>query len=160
MSEGMLFHRYQAGILKIGGAAVAVMQQYAQTDPTMLEAGGVLLGRYIVDTPNIVIDRITIPSLHDRRSRFRFFRSKQPHQEIIDQTWKESAHTSTYLGEWHTHPETMPTPSIIDTFDWCRKLMFDQFSENIFFIIVGTVELCVWEGQFHRPCLRQLPRIN
>lgn len=58
---------------------------------------------------------------------------------------------TTYLGEWHTHPEEIPTPSVIDRIGWAKKLLADSFSEAIFFVILGTTTVRVWEGARRLP---------
>ena len=53
-----------------------------------------------------------------------------------------------YLGEWHTHPEDVPSPSSHDRRDWLRTLDTAQFEQSfLFFIIVGRTSIGVWEGQ-------------
>jgi len=83
------------------------MRHYVQDVPTKPEAGGVLLGRHILETGDIIVDLITEPMPSDRQGRFRFFRARRPHQAAIDRAWRASGGTYTYLGEWHTHPEQL-----------------------------------------------------
>ncbi len=104
-----------------------------------------LLGRHLRDGSAIIVDAVTTPMAGDRRGRTRFHRAQRRHQELIDQAWRDSDGTCTYLGEWHTHPEPVPTPSQIDWADW-RRLRSDRYTEPLFFVIVGTQEMCAWEG--------------
>jgi integrative and conjugative element protein (TIGR02256 family) len=120
------------------------------------EAGGVLLGRHIVDSDDIVIDKVTTPQPGDRSSRFRFIRARRRHQKLIDAAWCESNGTVTYLGEWHTHPERVPHPSLVDRVGWVKKLLFDDFADALFFVIVGTEGVGVWEGRHRHPAQTQL----
>lgn len=122
------------------------MLKFVQDTPSKPEAGGVLLGRYILDTHDVVVDLITEPMPRDLRSRVRFFRHRRGHQIAIDQTWRESSGTCTWLGEWHSHPEHNPSPSFTDHADWRRKLLVDRYDEVLFFVIVGIQNICVWEG--------------
>lgn len=145
-SDPLTFNRPGGGYLQLGSTALAVMLGYVQDEPIRAEAGGVLLGRHIRETTDIIVDRVTTPQPGDRRSRSRYFRSRHRHQVLIDRAWQESSWTCTYLGEWHTHPEPIPTPSIVDRIDWRRKLIVDVFSAPIFFVIVGTAEMRAWEG--------------
>jgi integrative and conjugative element protein (TIGR02256 family) len=146
-AEHLTFVRSGSGYFQIGSKAFALMRHYVQDMPTKPEAGGVLLGRHILETGDIIVDRITEPMPSDRQSRFRFFRAQRLHQAAIDRAWRESGGTCTYLGEWHTHPEPHPTPSWIDWQNWQRKLRVDRFTEPIFFVIMGTRETHVWEGR-------------
>lgn len=106
-----------------------------------------MLGRYIIDSQDVVIDKVSFPMPGDRATRTTFFRKKKAHQQIIDREWEASSHTCTYLGEWHTHPEPYPSPSSIDDTTWKRKLKDDIVdSDSLFFLIVGTSEMRMWEG--------------
>lgn len=156
MLKGLVFNRAANGLLKLSSAPLERMHQFAQDDEDKLEAGGVLLGRHIIGTNNIVVDYVTIPTNEDYAKRNRFFRSGHIHQKIIDQKWAESLGTCTYLGEWHTHPESVPTPSFIDFCNWRSKLLFDKFTQSIFFVIIGTKAVNVWEGQYRRIKLSKL----
>lgn len=142
----LTFVRSAGGRFQISTSAVTVIHTYIQGVPEAPEAGGVLLGRHIVKSRDIIVDRVTVPMLDDRRSRLRFFRARRQHQEEIDRVWRESDGTCTYLGEWHTHPEPSPEPSFVDRLEWQRKLLFDRFTEPLFFVIVGITEVRAWEG--------------
>jgi integrative and conjugative element protein (TIGR02256 family) len=144
--ESLVFYRPNGGRLKVPATVLKLMQSYAQHSSSATEAGGVLLGRYIVGTNDVVVDAVTEPMSGDKRTRSSFYRAKARHQAIIDAAWEESEHTCTYLGEWHTHPESSPTPSGVDTRGWCRRLREDQYDEELFFLIVGTVEVRMWSA--------------
>ncbi|BCL79610.1 Mov34/MPN/PAD-1 family protein [Ktedonobacteria bacterium brp13] len=148
--DRLTFARVSAGCLQISPSALAVMRLYVQDASEKAEAGGILLGRHILGTNDIIVDGLTTPMPGDRRSRFQFFRARRRHQEVIDRAWQESSGTCTYLGEWHTHPELCPIPSRIDRLHWQQKLFRDQFDEPIFFIIIGISKVCVWEGYRNR----------
>lgn len=143
----LIFRRHNGGRVKVTAAVLHVMQSYAQHGRCATEAGGVLLGRYLQGSDDVVIDAITVPMPGDKRSRYSFYRAKARHQAAIDAAWQASKGTCTYLGEWHTHPETHPTPSGIDTTDWRRRLRTDDYHDELFFLIVGTVEIRAWSGK-------------
>ncbi|MCK6588726.1 MAG: Mov34/MPN/PAD-1 family protein [Polyangiaceae bacterium] len=145
--SAIVFIRAEGARLKLDEAVVEVLLSYAQRDPNAMEAGGVLMGRHIRGTRDVVVDSVTTPMRGDRRSRFSFHRSRRPHQRALDEAWKLSEGTCVYLGEWHTHPEPYPNPSSVDLADWRKRLRHDEVdSESLFFIIVGQ-ELCAaWEG--------------
>ena len=147
MSGGICFRNVKGGLLKIGEEAFLQMRSYAQDDRKKPEAGGVLLGRFVVDTADVIVDQVTAPMPGDKRSRRRFYRDARKHQAIIDLQWSRSKHRCNYLGGWHTHPEPVPTPSNTDTRDWKRALRLNQFDNaTLYFVIVGTQEVRVWEG--------------
>ncbi len=142
----LTFSRAGAGRFQLGPAAIMVMSCYVQDVPEKTEAGGVLLGRHLLGTSDVIVDCVTDPMGGDRRSRFRFFRARKPHQEAVDQAWRRSGGTCVYLGEWHTHPEPHPSPSHIDWKNWQLKLRHNKFGSPLFFVIVGTATTSVWEG--------------
>lgn len=130
----------------MGSEVVRAFRRFTQTDRSALEAGGVLIGRHIVGTNDVVADLATTPTPGDRRRRTSFYRSSL-HQEAMDEIWAESRGTLVYLGEWHTHPEPRPSPSSIDLRDWSRRLKNDVVEAQFaFFVIVGNAQTAVWEG--------------
>jgi len=150
------FVRPGGGRFQIGPAATPVIGRYVQDGLHQSEAGGVLLGRHIRDSRDIIVDRVTTPMQGDRRDRTRYYRARRRHQDAIDRAWRESDETCTYLGEWHTHPEPVPIPSLIDQLTWRRKLVVDQFPGCLFFVIIGLDAVCVWEGHRRSPVLHTL----
>lgn len=141
-----LHFQFEFGQLLVVESALETMDRYRQTNWRRREAGGVLLGRHLLDASDIVVDEVTAPQRRDKRSRYSFFRS-QDHQEVVMTRWAASHGTQTYLGLWHTHPESGPTPSTTDLRDWRRACRKDQyFGGRLFFLIVGTSTICVWQG--------------
>lgn len=124
--------------------AVQQMLSFAQRRWWQSEAGGVLLGRHLLDSRDVVVDDVTTPQAADRRSRFGFFRSRR-HEALAQERWRQQAGTSAYLGLWHTHPEPDPTPSSVDYRDWQQAVAGDAFEgDRLFFPIVGTNSIRVW----------------
>lgn len=142
----LTFRRSIDGKFQLAPDVCTTMRRHVQDTPEKVEAGGVLLGRHILGSPDIIVDRITTPMEEDSQRRHRYFRAHRQHQEVIDAAWQKSGGTTTYLGEWHTHPEPFPDPSLVDRVNWLRKLWIDQFADPIFFVIVGIAEIRVWEG--------------
>jgi integrative and conjugative element protein (TIGR02256 family) len=124
--------------------ALQQMQAFAQHRWWNCEAGGVLLGRHLLDSHDVVVDEVSTPQSTDRRSRFGFFRSSR-HEQLARQRWLQQRHTSAYLGLWHTHPEPDPTPSSVDRRDWENAVANDVYEgDRLFFPIVGTDCIRVW----------------
>lgn len=142
----LTFARPGGGFFHLSVAVVTTLRKHAQDRIDRAEAGGVLLGRHLLASRDVVVDEITTPMRGDRRARFHFLRARQSHQTLLDRAWKRSGGTCTYLGEWHTHPERDPSPSSVDIADWKRKLREDTYSGVLFFVIVGTEIIRVWEG--------------
>lgn len=106
----LTFQLSNGGVIKIIEAVVKDITAYKQKDKKDTEAGGILMGRFIKNSKNIVIDKITEPMRGDLRTRYTFKRVSPAHQKILDQEWTKSKGTCNYLGEWHTHPEEKPEP--------------------------------------------------
>jgi integrative and conjugative element protein (TIGR02256 family) len=140
------FLRPSGGRFQLGPEALSTLLAYMQDRTGKREAGGVLLGRHILNSCDIVVDGATRPMPGDWRTRTRYHRARRRHQNEVNRAWKHSRGTCTYLGEWHTHPEPYPTPSDLDIADWQRRLGMDTYTEPLFFVIVGTVEIRAWEG--------------
>jgi integrative and conjugative element protein (TIGR02256 family) len=142
-----VFQRSDIGVVTFSTAAVEVFDLYKQVEGSQPEGGGVLLGRMIDGSSDIVVDQATKPNPADRRSRFSFIRKKQPAQEKVNRAWADSEGTSVYLGEWHSHPEDFPTPSSKDLRNWKRILRDVKCDyDALFFLIIGRKDVVAWEG--------------
>lgn len=134
--------------LKLASNAIYTMFSFAQDDLTATESGGIMVGRILDENFNSMIDDVSTPMPCDVRTRNRFYRKPNGHQEFFDMKWKESAGRCFYLGEWHTHPEAIPSPSSVDLNNWKRLLKSPpQDQSTLFFIIVGTKQLKIWMGK-------------
>ena len=141
-----IFQVSESQVFEISHTAWVTIQRFQQHNCHSPEPGGVLLGRHLLDESAIIVDHVTTPLPGDRSTRTTFYRSQKRHQEVLDRAWRESNGTCTYLGEWHTHPEPAPRPSAVDWNGWLKRLATDQFTEPLFFVIVGTHHTCVWIG--------------
>ena len=140
------YQRADQGQLLFGTHALAKFDRFRQTGFLRREAGGVLLGRHLISSPDLIVDDVTTPQWSDRRTRRSFFRSFA-HHEIALRRWRESGHTCAYLGLWHTHPEPDPVASHVDLIDWRDAIERHQFEgDTHFFVIVGQRTTRVWQG--------------
>lgn len=156
--EGITFLRRNGGRIKLSWPVIEKIQGCLQNEPNKPEAGGVLLGRYLLGCDDIVADEASVPMRGDKRGRYFFHRDHKHHQCLINEAWAKSKGTCTYLGEWHSHPEDDPEPSVVDWNDWRRKLKHDRFDGNhLFFVIAGLEEIRVWEGDRRNTSFRELP---
>ncbi|HTG65019.1 MAG TPA: Mov34/MPN/PAD-1 family protein [Flavobacterium sp.] len=123
--------------IKLSEEVFEKMKLFIQDQSQKPEAGGILIGHYL-DNNNYSITDVSLPSKHDKSSRFNFTRSKKNAQKIINEFFKDSKGKKIYLGEWHTHPEDYPAPSGLD-----KKSILEQIrgnilnSEIIFMLIIG-----------------------
>lgn len=102
---------------------LSLLADYKQLKCNSHESGGILLGQ--VKDKEIYILKISIPSKLDKSSRTSFKRDRQKAQIIIDHEFQNSGQKTIYLGEWHTHPENYPKPSIVDV-----NMILSQQVEN------------------------------
>ena len=144
--DSTIFGVPETGRLCLGPLALGTMAGYVQDVQGKLEAGGVLLGRLILDSSDAVVDKVTGPMDGDVRTRQGFSRKSDLHQKEIDSTWRDTEGTCCYLGEWHTHAEATPKPSEIDLDNWKDRFHKDRHHlSRMFFVIVGTSHTAVWE---------------
>lgn len=149
----MTFCARDGGLLKVNKQPLDIMLSYKQNISAKPEAGGVLLGRFILNSRNVIIDEITTPTAKDKSTRVYFLRDADSHQELITSAWQRSGGTCNYLGEWHTHPEPVPSPSRQDIRNWKNILKNGIYSSNrLFFAIVGYQRTNIWIG--HRKGLQ------
>lgn len=142
------YRRLRTGVLRIRPEVEVSLQRWRQLRPRSREAGGVLLGTWQEFGQHVVVSSLTEPMPSDRRTLRGFWRSQAPHQAAIDWAWRDSDHTQTWLGEWHTHPEDDPSPSAIDRQDWRSHMNEDTADgDALFFVIVGRVHTRVWEAR-------------
>jgi len=155
----LLFFRRGGVRVEIARPAMDKLLGYRQLDDEAPEAGGVLLGRYILDTDDVVVDDITVPCTDDESSRFSFKRSAPAHQAAIDEAWASTTDRIHYLGEWHTHPESIPAPSRTVINDWKRRVRTDRFDAAfLVFVIAGMHVISAWEGHRRSGAIRKLSR--
>lgn len=130
-------------ILRIAPNVVEVLEKFVQNDNNKNEAGGILIGYYIDDYSYYISD-LSTPKVGDISTRFSFLRSHINAQRLVKQMFKLSKGKKIYLGEWHTHPEDLPTPSFTDL-----TSIKDQFTTNvlnsksIFMVIMGIKAIYV-----------------
>ena len=121
----MLFKNPGHGTILITPKVVKTFTQYRQVKSSMPEAGGYLMGCLFGD--QLVINVATVPGKGDMRRATFFQRCKESGQRLINRIWKSSGRTCVLAGEWHTHPERNPTPSIVDV-----REAFNSFNKNDF----------------------------
>ncbi|HAT4214908.1 Mov34/MPN/PAD-1 family protein [Clostridium perfringens] len=142
----MIQIRYKDYDIIINEQVIDIIKKYIQIG-SKFESGGMLIGSFLVNGNMIEINDITEPQKEeDKTSRFTFYRSYM-HNEILSFKWKESNYTKMYLGEWHTHPQQIPKPSLVDKCSWNKLLKSSVTDSNLLiFIIVGFTCFEVWIG--------------
>lgn len=112
-----------------------VLARHRQRFPWQTEAGGILLGRRRGN--HIEVIEATEPTPADRRSTYLWERETFGHAQAAMRSWRFASGTVDYVGEWHTHPQRVPTPSILDRREW-HKLAVARSKTWLVAIVVGT----------------------
>lgn len=111
------------------------------------ENGGILLGLHNLDNEEYFINNLTFPNSDDEMGKFFFVRKKTEHQKHIKKLWKESNGVLNYIGEWHTHPEKIPSPSSVDLNTW------KEISKNKNLSFPFKVNIIVGNDDFYYICI-------
>ncbi|EMN0828787.1 Mov34/MPN/PAD-1 family protein [Providencia rettgeri] len=128
------------------------LTSYRQLSDSSPESAGVLIGERRGN--HIVIKAISVPNSSDIRSRFMVDRVGIHHQKTVDDAFKNSNGDWHYLGEWHTHPEDEPEPSMIDYNSWHKNL---RSSEPLILVIIGRLNF--WVGKKIKNNIEPLSKI-
>ena len=136
--------------IEIEDSLIERMLKYRQTKPLSPEAGGVLFRRELIDTDNLIINNMTEPYTNDKRSRFLFHRKDTRHIEYYNNLYDKSGGIVRYVGEWHSHPEELPSYSFLDRKEWRKILKEEPSIAPLYFIIIGTKAWRVWKVEMQR----------
>lgn len=100
-----------------------------------LEAGGQIFACF---EGNVIrIKKVTGPRASDRRTRTSFIPNRYAERREIKKLFKSSLH---YVGDWHTHPEPIPTPSHTDVKNFQEVFQKSKHElAGFLMIIVGTL---------------------
>lgn len=133
---------YQNYKIKISKSVLDQIYQYRQTSRLSSESGGVLIGRQIISTGNLIIDHCTFPMPLDVCKRTRYLRKDPNHIEFFTTLRQRENNIYAYVGEWHTHPELIPSYSSMDLRNW--KRIGKESSMSHFHLIAGTKAFRIW----------------
>lgn len=138
----------KGSLVNLDDGVLDVFHKHIQRVESDAEAGGLLLGEVRGRHLNLIC--ATFPTVYDLRSRYSFERLPQGHAEVALKMWSDSRGIVRYLGEWHTHPQDLPTPSRIDRSEWKRLASERKDKVPFLAVIVGRaglhVELVPWRG--------------
>lgn len=123
---------------EIKQTVIEQLMSYAQYEGN--ELCGVLTGSEIGDHC-FRVSKVSTPCVASN-SKCGCVRDANKANEFISQDYEASEHTRAYIGEWHTHPEPHPSPSITD----CQAIINNFADSKLVFpflimIIVGTDSL-------------------
>lgn len=80
-------------------------------DKWPLETGGMLLGYHGQDQPEIVITEALGPGPKARHGSHTFTPDGKWQQRHLAERYESSGRVTTFVGDWHSHPEGLPLPS-------------------------------------------------
>lgn len=123
-------------LLVLSNSVLEHFNTWRQTKPGTPEAGGQLFG--VSDGANVIVQTATGPRCSDRRGRFFFIADRLAERREIRALHRRGLH---YFGDWHTHPEAVPTPSPTDLSTMVDLYTRSKHELNAFvMIIVGRAE--------------------
>ncbi len=141
MSRDLIFRvAHPLRLIEVSGPASETMGSYRQFRTGAREAGGVLIGAR--RGPHFEIVLATAPQKGDSRSRYGFVRGAERHRSIVISRWRASSRKLGYVGEWHTHAQPIPNPSVVDRRGW--KRLAKQIKQPLVHLIVGTSTTSGW----------------
>ena len=136
--------------LVLTDAVLNHLERHRQRGNQSKEAGGQLFAR--IDKLTILIEKATGPRRTDLRGYRIFIPNRLVEQREIKRLFKAKLY---YVGDWHTHPEPLPTPSRMDIGSFQDMFRKSRHALASFvMVIVGTevfpkslfVGLCTSEG--------------
>ncbi|HEU0080609.1 MAG TPA: Mov34/MPN/PAD-1 family protein [Candidatus Paceibacterota bacterium] len=126
------------GIVIFSEAALRTISTYRQCGFFSKEAGGQLFAE--IENGVMRIVDATEPRKKDRRGKFSFWPHRPTEQtEIKERFKKKGLH---FVGDWHTHPESTPSPSGSDARSIAETMRQSRHTlPGILLVIIGTLEL-------------------
>lgn len=117
------------------------------------ESGGILLGT--VHERGLLVTVATTPTRQDRQLRYLFERFPFGHHAVARRLWRSTGGTTRYIGEWHTHPQDIPTPSDLDLKEWRQLAKARADKRPLLAVIVGrhTLHVELTHSNGHRQLL-------
>lgn len=134
LTEGIVISTSPFSVVIFSKSAAKIILRFVQNDILKPEAGGLLLGYRHGN--NFEITKVTVPYPDDIQKRTYFERNDWNHLSIFSRLRKHTNRTISFLGEWHTHPESKPTPSSLDLKEWQKTK--ENNTEPLIFCILGT----------------------
>jgi len=100
------------------------------------EYGGLLIGRYVDNNKTVLIEETVLPKQF-KSSSFSFERNLNGLKRTLTSFFKKSP-SLIYVGEWHTHPNGTPYPSMTDSSALRTIVEHDEvFITNPVLLIIG-----------------------
>lgn len=139
LTEGIVINTSPFSVVIFSKFAAKTILKYIQNDNIKPESGGLLLGYRHGN--NFEITKVTVPQSKDIQRKTYFERNDENHISIFSKLNKHSNNKITFLGEWHTHPESNPIPSSLDINEWQRTK--ENNIDSLVFCILGTENIYI-----------------
>lgn len=136
--ESFWYHLPNFGEIEFPAFVLAHLNRYRQKRIWHKEAGGQLFWEYMPDGKKR-IGSITGPRPSDQRTRTSYKADPNVEQREIDDHYEKCLY---FLGDWHTHPERVATPSTED-----RKAIKEIYESStnpgagFLLVVIGTRSL-------------------
>jgi len=133
----MVFKRENLRDIIVADDVFDHLRTHRQLRPCDKEAGGQLFATFSGQTIKVCL--ATGPRRQDRRRRFWFRPNRSQENREIKKLFDQGLH---YVGDWHTHPESTPTPSgeDMDSVGECFALSSHEL-DGFLLMIIGTVDV-------------------
>ena len=106
-----------------------------QSNGVSREAGGQLFARF--RNEQIRVEKATGPRAVDQRSRYGYVPYRRGEQEEINVMHSHGLH---FVGDWHTHPERIPSPSASDVHSIRQVVAQSKHHLNGFVMLIAGTE--------------------
>lgn len=126
-------------VVYITKEAIDTLVAHQQINEDSPEAAGVFIGEIYLEEHTIIIRKAITTYEKNNASKYHVNLDIKKLQKMIDKEWIESGRTFLYLGEWHTHPEPLPSPSLTDYLTFSGNYYRSAFEQNLLlYAIIGT----------------------
>jgi integrative and conjugative element protein (TIGR02256 family) len=122
-------------LLILTPAVLNHIAKHQQSSGTSREAGGQLFARFRDE--QIRVEKATGPRATDQRSRYGYVPERRGEQEEIDAMHSHGLH---FVGDWHTHPERIPSPSASDIRSIRHAVAQSKHHLNGFVMLIAGTE--------------------
>ncbi|QSX05593.1 Mov34/MPN/PAD-1 family protein [Sedimentibacter sp. zth1] len=143
----MVFN-FEGRQIKICDNVLEIIMQYLQKEKDAFEAGGIIIGRENISNSNLIMEFATVPMPGDERKRCRYLRKDKQHVLYYESLYKGSSGIYTYIGEWHTHLESVPQYSSVDIKNWKRIGKNAPTNNKQYHLIAGYDAFCIWKYSY------------
>lgn len=121
-------------VINFDKEVIDLFEQHKQLAKNTPESGGQIFAHH--SKGEVFVSRATGLRDGDRRERFLFWPNRRQERKEIKKMYSEGYH---YIGDWHTHPEEIPTPSLVDIKNILECFQKSKHDLKFFvMVIVGT----------------------